>query len=255
MAQVYKRNGEWSYRVFYFDENGKRRSINNSGFKKKGDASNAARELEIKRDQVGISKSLESISFIDYFKKWVNIYKKGRYGKITQDKYQSMENFLANYFKEKKLKDITKLDYQQMLDAYAKTHVKSTVSRLNGTIRSAIKDALEQQIIHLDFTRNALISSNKESKKIKYFEINEAYQIRNYCLKNSSIQMITRYAIALSLATGMRYGEIVGLTWDDIDFKKNTINITKTYDYKNRTGFKPTTPPPQLDYWMLIQLL
>lgn len=243
MAQVYKRNGQWAFRVFYFNEDGKRKSINKSGFKKKSDAFNAARELEIKKDHVGISESLESISFIDYFKKWVNVYKKNRYGKITQNKYQAMEKFLASYFKQKKLKSITKMDYQQMLDEYAKTHVKSTVSRLNGTIRSSIKDALEQQVIHIDFTRGAIISSDKKTKEIKYFEINEAYRIRQYCLKHANIYSITKYEIALALATGMRYGEVCGLTWNDIDFKNNTININKTYDYKNRDGFKSTKTP------------
>lgn len=51
---------------------------------------------------------------------------------------------------------------------------------------------------------------------------------------------IGKYEIALSLVTGMRYGEIIGLTWKDINFDKHTIDINNTHGYKYRTGFKPT---------------
>lgn len=244
MAQIYKKdNGEWAYRVYYRDSFGKKHSINESHFKKKSDAQNAARTVELKKSQVGISRENEQITFVNYFKKWVKTYKYDRYDQVTQDKYKFIIKFLTGHFGQTKLKSITKFDYQKMLDKYGETHVKTSVSRLNGAIRSSLKDALERQIIHIDFTRDAIITGDKKSKEIKYFEINEAYRIRQYCLNHANIYSITKYEIALALATGMRYGEVCGLTWNDIDFKNNTIDINKTYDYKNKTGFKPTKTP------------
>lgn len=238
MAQIYKKeNGEWSYRVFYRDEFGKRHSVNNSHFKKKSDAQNTAREIEMKKTQVGISQQKENITFDDYFKQWIKIYKAGRFSKSTQTKYDLIQRFVHDSFGKTKLKKITKFEYQQALDKYAEKHVKTTVSMVNGAIKASLKDALEQQIIHLDFTRNAILSGEKKPKEIKYFEIDKANEIRQYCLKNSNIYKITRYAIALSMAIGLRYTEVVGLTWNDIDFDNNTIDVNKTYDYKNRTGF------------------
>ncbi|WP_396631755.1 MULTISPECIES: tyrosine-type recombinase/integrase [Lysinibacillus] len=39
------------------------------------------------------------------------------------------------------------------------------------------------------------------------------------------------HVILLTLATtGMRKGELAGLTWKDIDFMQNIISITKTRD-------------------------
>lgn len=244
MAQIYKKgDGNWAYRVFYKDVNGKRHSINQSHFKKKLDAQNAARATEIKKSQVGLSKENESITFTKYFNNWIKVYKLNRFSHSTQSKYTDISKFINKHFGNIMMKKITKADYQKMLDEYSQDHVKSTVSFLNSTIRSAIKDAIEQKIIFLDFTRNAIVSSKKKSKEIKYFELEEAYKLRNFCLHNSDIFKIVRYEIALSLATGMRYGEIVGLTWSDIDFDNNTIDINKTYDYKNNTGFLPTKTP------------
>lgn len=40
--------------------------------------------------------------------------------------------------------------------------------------------------------------------------------------------------------TGARYSEILALTWKDIDFKKHTIKIEKSWDYTFKNEFKET---------------
>ena len=40
--------------------------------------------------------------------------------------------------------------------------------------------------------------------------------------------------------TGVRFGECLGFTWDDIDKQAKTISVNKTWDYHSNTGFKPT---------------
>ncbi len=45
------------------------------------------------------------------------------------------------------------------------------------------------------------------------------------------------YQYALILETGLRTGEMIGLTWDAIDFEKRTLTVNKTLDYiDRRTG-------------------
>src|SRR5699024_5283752 len=103
------------------------------------------------------------------------------------------EKFIRGYFKNTPLKKIKKSDYQKMLDKYAETHVKDSVYLLNSYIRTSIKDALEQQIIYFDFTRNIQIQSKKiTDKKIKYFEVDEANEIRKECLETASMRYITK---------------------------------------------------------------
>ena len=53
-------------------------------------------------------------------------------------------------------------------------------------------------------------------------------------LKNSS-QPITRNIVELAIETGMRQGEILGLDWDYIDFKKRTIFLADTKNGESRT--------------------
>ena len=42
--------------------------------------------------------------------------------------------------------------------------------------------------------------------------------------------------IHLALASGLRKSEIMALTWDDVDFEKGTIEVTKTRQYASHVG-------------------
>lgn len=49
------------------------------------------------------------------------------------------------------------------------------------------------------------------------------------------------WIILLIAKTGLRFGEALGLTKDDIDFEQQIITVNKTWDYKSCSGgFKPT---------------
>ena len=39
--------------------------------------------------------------------------------------------------------------------------------------------------------------------------------------------------VIVFLGTGLRVGELTGLTWDDVDFEENTITVSKTLTYYN----------------------
>jgi integrase len=46
--------------------------------------------------------------------------------------------------------------------------------------------------------------------------------------------------ILFAIATGARFAEILGLTWDCVDFETKTITINKTWDYKDFHDFSDT---------------
>ena len=42
---------------------------------------------------------------------------------------------------------------------------------------------------------------------------------------------------ALILETGLRTGEMIGLTWDAIDFQNRTLTVNKTLEYRHKQHF------------------
>ncbi|MBY0755067.1 site-specific integrase [Clostridium sardiniense] len=85
---------------------------------------------------------------------------------------------------------------------------------------------LDTPTIKKDTSRRAL--SENESDKILEF----------YSKSNNTDYFITTL---LGLTCGCRVGEIMGLTWKDIDFKNNSININKQWQKKKDGKFGFTT--------------
>ena len=59
---------------------------------------------------------------------------------------------------------------------------------------------------------------------------------------------------ALILETGLRTGEMIGLTWDAIDFEKRTLTVNKTLEYRHKQHFWRAGPPKTQQSYRTIPL-
>jgi len=59
---------------------------------------------------------------------------------------------------------------------------------------------------------------------------------------------------ALILQTGLRTGEMIGLTWDAIDFEKRTLTVNKTLEYRHKQGYWRAGPPKTQQSYRTIPL-
>ena len=59
---------------------------------------------------------------------------------------------------------------------------------------------------------------------------------------------------ALILETGLRTGELIGLTWDSIDWKNRTLTISKSLEYRHKTGVWRAGPPKTIKSYRTIPL-
>ena len=58
----------------------------------------------------------------------------------------------------------------------------------------------------------------------------------------------------LLLETGLRTAELIGLTWDAIDWKKHTLTINKTLEYRHSRGYWRAGPPKTMKSYRTIPL-
>lgn len=56
------------------------------------------------------------------------------------------------------------------------------------------------------------------------------------------------------LQTGLRTGEMIGLTWDAIDFEKRTLTVNKTLEYRHKQGYWRAGPPKTWQSYRTIPL-
>ena len=58
----------------------------------------------------------------------------------------------------------------------------------------------------------------------------------------------------LLLETGLRTAELIGLTWDAINWKKHTLTISKSLEYRHSQGYWRAGPPKTKKSYRTIPL-
>lgn len=177
--------------------------------------------------------------FSQYFLNWVNLYKKGAVREITLRKYQMSHFWLAKLVPTLTLADLSRSRYQTLINQYAQTHEKQTVSDFHHQLKAAILDAIDERLISDNPTRKIVIKGKTpKAKRPKFLNQTEITALMNEL--NLTNEINWDWFILLIIKTGLRFSEALAITPKDIDFYKNTIHINKTWDYKNTGGFLPT---------------
>jgi len=238
MVSYRKRGNAWQYEISYKDRDGRYRKLRKSGFLLKSEAILAASKVQTEHPNLTTVKSGNE-SVVSYYKRWIKVYKQNAVTPITYNKYQNTAKHAAELFGNLKLKDLTKFIYQERLNQFAKSHARRTVSCFHKQLRACLLEALDEKIITTDPTRKAVITGTERPKIAR--TLNYADWIT--LLLNLDTTQIGEMIIYLAAVTGMRYGEIVGLTIDDINLEMHTLNVDKAWDYKYKTGFMKTKTP------------
>lgn len=220
------------------DKDGKRHQKSAGCFKLKREALAEADKLEKKLNQRNVN--WQEVTLVDYYKRWYQLYEDNRITHVTKNRYKVIGNVLEDYFKDTKLSDIRRSDYQAFINWYGGNHARDSVSKLNSAVRSTVSCAIDDDIITKDFTHNVRLVYNKQrNRKVEYLNSKELAKLKTAVLSKLSRYNTSRYMILTAIYTGMRKGEVQALTWKDIDFMHATISVNKSWDEKGK-AFKPT---------------
>lgn len=116
----------------------------------------------------------------------------------------------------------------------------SAVRRFHAVLSSIFRKAVQWGFI--PFSQNpaqSIEAPKARPKEAAYMEEAEARRLLE-CLQGEHIRY--RAIITLGLLSGMRKGELLGLRWQDVDFRSETITIRQITAYTKDTGLITTTP-------------
>lgn len=232
-------NGGWRGYVYYYDKDHKRHNKLAGRFKLKKEAQEAASKLELELNKLNVD--LTDISFVDYYYRWFDLYKKNKAKSHSASyQYDLIGKKIRTYFKDTKLKDIHRSDYQAFINWYGENHAYESVRKLKNACHNCVDYAVDDGIINKDFTKHAeTVYNASNSMKVEYLSNDEITRLKNYVVSNLERYNTSRYMILTAIYTGMRKSEIQALTWKDIDFVNATITINKSWNEKEK-AFKPT---------------
>ena len=177
--------------------------------------------------------------FCNYYKQWIDVYKKDAIRDATLAKYRMTHKWVERLVPELKVSDLTRTVYQKLLNDYAKEHERQTTLDFHHQLKGAILDAVDEGLIERDPTRKAIIKGKMpKPKKIKYLNQFELHTL----ILHLNIKEAPNWDwfILLVAKTGMRFSEALAVTPADFDFTRQTLSVSKTWDYKGEGGFLPT---------------
>ena len=177
--------------------------------------------------------------FYEYYHQWIEVYKRGAIREATMAKYLMTLKWVKKLAPDLQVAELTRTTYQKLLNDYAREHERQTTLDFHHQLKGAVLDAVDEGLIERDPTRKAIIKGKSPgAKKIKYLNQFELHTLIAHL--DIGEQVNWDCFILLVAKTGMRFSEALAITPADFDFARQTLSVSKTWDYKGDGGFLPT---------------
>ena len=139
-----------------------------------------------------------------------------------------------------------KMVLNKMEDGYAGSTIRQAYIAMGTMFRSAVMNDLiaKHPMNGVRYTKPV-----RAVDDIKFLTVEEQQKFLEVAKRSHNYAQY-----ALILETGLRTGELVGLTWDAIDWKKRTLTINKTLEYRHNQKFWRAGPPKTQQSYRTIPL-
>lgn len=236
---VSKRAGSWGYRLAYTDDLGKRRYV--SKHSKRWTKADAQRELTRQLSLVDRGHSLGAgqITVQDYLHDWFARWQvQGNVKQSTVDTVRvHLDVYLLPRIGHLKLRELKRarigalyVDLMQNGRTGAgkqddpRPLSAKTVRNIAGTLHKALDDAVRLDILPAN-PADKVDLPKWDRPELQTWDSSQVAQFLAYCVDTDD----DLYALWRLLAvTGLRRGELLGLTWDDVDLVLGEIKVRQT---------------------------
>lgn len=217
---------------------GKKKYIKRSGFKTKAQAKKELVKLEYELANGDYFQPVEMQTFRDVYNLWIEQYRltvKESTLNITLKLFSChILPLLGSYRVDKLNLAICQRAVNQWYKARPASF-KRLITYSSLVLEYARKLGLTDKDPFKDVTRPKEIKSDRRN----FFELDQLKQFLTLAEKKSLKHFTLFRLLAYS---GMRIGELLALTWDDVDFSDNAISINKTQARGINDCFKVQTP-------------
>lgn len=244
-----KKRGTYFFVIRVKKKDGTYKQIKRRGFKNSREAKLAEAEalLDYNNDLE------ENPSFEAVAKEYLEWYQKRR----KASSYAKIEGIvrihLIPFFKSKKIQDIKNRDVSQFHDSIIGTRKLATLQIIHVVLSAIFNYAIRMEYTNKNPARAIGNFEGKPEKHITFWTLDEFREFMKY------VDDFTYYVMFMVLYySGIRKGEMLALTWGDIDFKNNVINVDKNnYNGKvtsTKTGITRQVKMPKFVMHLLARL-
>ncbi|EJB37871.1 tyrosine-type recombinase/integrase [Helicobacter pylori] len=148
---------------------------------------------------------------------------------LKQTSLNSLENVFNSIFRviglkeSDKLKKITKEKIALYHQDTLKHYKRNTIHNLNANLKSFLEFCEQERFLEKSPYFSVTLKNAQEAKEIKPFNLEEVKTL----IENAQSLRLKAF-LTVAFFTGMRTGEQLALTWEDIDFNEKKIVINKS---------------------------
>ena len=183
------------------------------------------------------------MKYSKWLDKWYLTYVKPTLKKKTCERYlEIIEKHLKASLGDFELEKITPQEIRRYVSHLArfgnlKTGKGLAANSVNGIVtvlKSSLKCAFECGETHNCAAADAITRPKSDGRKVTCFTEKEQEILENAVLRGIKRSQV---GVVICLYTGLRIGELLALTWSDVDFENEMIYVNKTCHYaKNDDG-------------------
>nr|DAI99053.1 MAG TPA: Integrase [Caudoviricetes sp.] len=230
---IRKRGNNYNVIVEYYDEKGKlkQKSVGKYDSKKEADKHLVDLKSSINKNSFVISKD---ITLVDRCYKFLEDNTNNLSPYTIKKRKSIIKVSIEPFFTNTKLNDVTVYQLQQWVNKIYKEHGGSSAEARYASLRVVLRDAYRFRETNENITD--FIKVPKKNIKVKATSWTKEEALKAIkCVENKALEL----PLLLMLLAGLRKGEAMALSWDDVDFKKNTIFVNKSiYELEGNSYFK-----------------
>lgn len=160
-----------------------------------------------------------------WFEYWIEEVKGNSIRPRTKEFYEGRWRIaISPVIGEMELKDLKPIHCQRVLNELNENHAVSYIKDTRILLSSILDCAVENGFISKNpVTKSVRPTGGIPAKEVKALTLEEQ---RKFLI--SAQRSENHYLYAFALQTGLRFGELAALTWDDIDFKNRKMIVSKS---------------------------
>lgn len=162
----------------------------------------------------------------DWLNEWLDYYVQPRTKQRTFEKYSKQINkHVLPVLGEYNIDDLTAVTLQKFVAALIDKGLSAnTVNGVITLLKTSLQRAVSVGVVQRQYS-NFVVRPKTREKQVECFSKDEQKKIERYVFDKNKPKL---FGIVFCLYTGLRIGELLALTWDDVDLQKGIICVSKS---------------------------